>query len=197
MTPGKMITFYGINNLGKSTQAKLLVDSLNDAGHPAEYLKYPIYDLEPFGPMINNYLRHDNPDNLNSRESQLIFILNRTQYEKTLLEKINRGITIVAEDYCGTGIAWGIGYGGSKNFLKAVNQHLHREDLAFLFDGERFKEAIEKNHRHENDHDKIILVRQAHLELGEEYGWIKINANLTIPEIQEQIWQRVKTIFSL
>ena len=192
-----MITFYGINNLGKSTQARLLVDNLNQAGHKAEYLKYAIYDLEPFGPLLNDYLRNGNPENLSPREFQLIHVLNRTQYEKTLLEKIRAGITIVAEDYCGTGIAWGIGYGADKKFLQAINQHLYREDLAFLFDGERFKEAIEKNHRHENDDDKIALVRQAHLELGEEYSWIKINANLTIPEIQEQIWQKVKNTFNI
>ncbi len=29
MTKGKLIVFYGINNLGKTTQAKMLVDWLN------------------------------------------------------------------------------------------------------------------------------------------------------------------------
>ena len=197
MTPGKMITFYGINNLGKSTQARLLVESLNAAGHKTEYLKYPVYNLEPFGPLLNDYLRNGNPENLAPRESQLIFVLNRTQFEKTLLEKIRAGITIVAEDYCGTGIAWGLGTGSDKKFLQTINQHLYKEDLAFLFDGNRFKEAIEKNHRHENNEESMIKVREAHLELGAEYGWTKINANLTIPEIQAQIWQQVKTTFNI
>ena len=42
---GKLIAIYGINNLGKSTQAHLLVQELQDQGYKAQYLKYPIYDI--------------------------------------------------------------------------------------------------------------------------------------------------------
>jgi len=197
MTPGKLITFYGVNNLGKTTQAKLLVDRLNQAGHQAEYLKYAIYGLEPFGPLLNDYLRNGNPEKFSAREFQLIQVLNRTQYEAALDEKLAHGISIVAEDYCGTGIAWGIGAGIDKNFLEEINSHLRREDLAFLFDGERFTQAIESHHQHETNEELTAKVREAHLELGREYGWQKINANLSIDEIQHQIWQIVKETFEI
>jgi dTMP kinase len=197
MKPGKLITLYGVNNLGKTTQAKLLVDRLNRAGHQAEYLKYPIYDLEPFGPLLNDYLRNGNPENFSAREVQLNFVLNRTQYEPTLNKKLAGGISVVAEDYCGTGIAWGIGAGVDKNFLEEINSHLRREDLAFLFDGERFTGAIENNHHHETNEELTARVREAHLELGQEFGWRKINANLSIIEIEEQIWRIVKETFGL
>ena len=43
--PGKFIVIYGVNNLGKTTQANMLVQKLKASGLKAEYLKYPIYDL--------------------------------------------------------------------------------------------------------------------------------------------------------
>ncbi|PKM91667.1 hypothetical protein CVU82_00450 [Candidatus Falkowbacteria bacterium HGW-Falkowbacteria-1] len=191
---GKLIVFYGTNNLGKSTQAKILIDKLEEKNIVAEYLKYPIYGLAPSGPALNNYLRNGNPHNLSAREAQIIYCLNRTQYQKTLEEKLNEGINIIAEDYTGTGIAWGVGAGVEQNFLEEINNHLLKEDIALLFDGERFKEAVEKNHKHEQDDEFSQKVRQIHLNLAKKYNWDIINANLSVEEIAEIIFEKIKTI---
>lgn len=192
--PGKLIVFYGINNLGKSTQAKLLVERLKANGYQAEYLKYPIYNLAPSGIILNNYLRNSNPHHLNAKEAQIIYAMNRTQYQTDLIAKLKAGVNVIAEDYKGTGIAWGLGAGVNENFLKDINSHLINEDLVFLFDGERFRQAIENSHKHENDDDLMTKVRWAHLKLREEYGWWKINANLAIEEIHEEIWASVREL---
>lgn len=188
---GKLIVFYGTNNLGKSTQAKILIEKLKEKNIEAEYLKYPIYDLEPSGPILNNYLRNGNPYNLGAREAQIIYCLNRTQYQKTLEEKLNSGINIIAEDYTGTGIAWGMGAGVEQEFLENINSHLLKEDIALLFDGERFKEAVEKNHKHEQNDEFSQKVRQIHLDLGKKYSWEIIDANLTIEEISHIIFEKI------
>ena len=39
---GKFIVLYGINNLGKTTQTRLLTEKLNNSGVKNEYLKYPL-----------------------------------------------------------------------------------------------------------------------------------------------------------
>lgn len=189
---GKFIVLYGINNLGKSTQAKLLVERLQKEGQQAEYIKYPIYDLKPSGPLINEYLRNGNPLNFTPRGIQLLYVLNRTQFETNLKAKLTEGIHVIAEDYVGTGIAWGMGGGVDEPFLKDLNVHLLKEDLAFLFDGKRFTEATEANHTHETNYVLTEKVRNAHLNLSKELGWQKINANLSIEEIHDQIWQAVQ-----
>ncbi|HNV12279.1 MAG TPA: hypothetical protein PK686_02675 [bacterium] len=188
---GKLIVFYGTNNLGKSTQAKILIERLKEKNIEAEYLKYPIYDLAPSGPVLNDYLRNGNPYNLSAREAQIIYCLNRTQYQKTLEEKLNSGINIIAEDYTGTGIAWGMGAGVEQEFLENINSHLLKEDIALLFDGERFKEAVEKNHKHEQNDEFSQKVRKIHLDLGKKYNWEMINANLTIEEISHIIFEKI------
>lgn len=180
---------YGINNLGKSTQAKRLVEKFRAAGYPAEYLKYALYDLEPSGRLINEYLREGNPRNFSPREFQILQVLNRYQYQPELVKKIQSGVHIVAEDYVGTGLAWGIGAGVNEEFLKYLNRGLLKENLAFLFRGERFREALENGHRHEEDAALLERVCQIHERLGQERGWILIEANRPMEEITDELWQ--------
>ncbi len=143
MERGRFIVIYGINNLGKTTQAKLLVERLKSLGRKAEYLKYPVYDLGPSGPDLDEYLRHANPKRLDAEQAQTLFAENRTQFEPTLKSKLANGIDIVAEDYWGTGLAWGIGAGADKGFLLKINRNFLREDLALLLVGKRFDSGKE------------------------------------------------------
>lgn len=194
MKNGKFIVIYGINNLGKTTQAKLLVKNFKKGGHRVEYVKYPVYKLEPAGPLINSYLREGNPYKFTPREVQLLHFIDRVKFEPILEEKLKKGINIVAEDYFGTGVCWGIGGGVDKNLLFHLYEFVKKEDLVFLFDGKRFKHSIEKNHRNETDSRLIKKVRKAHLTVGKKYKWIKINASEPVEKIQEIIWNKVKKV---
>lgn len=188
MPKGKFIIIYGINNLGKSTQAKLLVEKLKNRGRKAEYLKYPVYDLWPTGQALNKYLRHGNPQNLSPKQAQILYAENRAQYEPVLKSKLLSGFDIVAEDYWGTGVAWGMGAGVDQDFLMEINRKFLREDLALLFVGKRFASGLEKSHLHEQDDEFIDKVAKNHSELGEKFGWKKIDASGSIEEVSERVW---------
>ncbi|MDD4901203.1 MAG: hypothetical protein PHS62_03810 [Patescibacteria group bacterium] len=189
--PGKFIVIYGINNIGKTTQAKLLVKKLKRLHRKTEYLKYPLYNLAPSGQILNDYLRQGNPNHLTPKEAQIIFALNRAQYQPVLEKKLARGVIMIAEDYVGTGLAWGLGTGPKKQFLKNINADLTKENLAFLLDGQRFLQAKEKGHKHEAYPELNKKVKAAYLKLAREYGWTKINAQQTRKKIHEQIWSKV------
>lgn len=198
---GKFITLYGINNVGKTTQAKRLADRVALAQwnmpHPA-YVKYAQYEVKPSGPIINNYLRpiegRKNPHNLSPREFQMFQVMNRMQFEPQLLLMLCYGISVIAEDYTGTGIAWGMGAGVSKDFLVEINSHLAQEDIAILMDGERFLSSKEENHSHEEDSELTKRVRQIHLELAQEFGWHIVNANQSGEKVHADIWRIIEPI---
>jgi thymidylate kinase len=194
MKKGKFIVIYGINNLGKTTQAKLLVKNLKKNGYKTEYVKYPVYKLEPAGPLINGYLRGGNPHKFTAREVQLLHFIDRVKFEPILEAKLKSGINVVAEDYFGTGVCWGIGGGVNKDLLFHLYKFVKKEDLVFLFDGERFTSSIEKNHRNETNNKLVSIVRKAHLMVGKKYKWQAINANLPKDEIEKIVWDKVKKI---
>lgn len=183
------IVLYGINNIGKTTQAKLLLKKLTNKGIKAEYIKFPVYDIKPSGDILNNYLRLNNTYNLNPRENQIINTINKTQFESILIEKINSGITIIAEDYIGTSIAWGVSLDISQTFLEKINSHLKKEDIAILLNGDRFKKAIECKHKHEHDDILINKVKNNFEQLAKKNNWIIINANQSIEDIYKKIYK--------
>lgn len=189
---GKFIVFYGINNLGKTTQANLLVKYLKRKGIKAEYVKYPVYDLKPAGPLINSYLRKGNPHKFSPRELQLLHFIDRIMFNPLLQKKLESGINIIAEDYFGTAVAWGSGAGVSQKFLENLYSFVYKEDIAILFDGERFIQSIEKKHKHENDNELINKVRKAHLRIAKKFNWKKVNANLPIETLHLEILGIIK-----
>ena len=191
---GKFIVLYGNNNVGKSTQAKLLVEWFKQQGKAVYYLKYPIYDLAPSGYMVTAYLREDNPYNLSPREIQIIYALNRTQYEKELIQLLEDGVTVIAEDYTGTGIAWGISGGVEKKFLIEVNQHLLKEDTSLFLEGKRHLVGKEDKHVHEQDDERMEKMNQIFDELAEEFNWTRISARGSIEEVHERLRKSIGDI---
>lgn len=172
---GKFIVIYGANNLGKTKQAKLLVEELKKKGEKVRMIKYPIYDLEPTGPLINDVLRKGLE--MSENRLQKLYAQNRRDYEEELISLLDMGYTVVAEDYTGTGIAWGMVRGLSLGDLERMNGDLLKEDLSILLDGERFKKGVEKTHRNEVDEKLWQQSRKIHQQLAKRYNWVRINAN--------------------
>lgn len=202
MTKGKFIVLYGANNLGKTTQLNLLEGYFKTNNIKYKRIKYPVYDFEPTGPILNALLR--NPFTLSEEvrakyqdefEFQKLYIQNRTDYQPHLEEYLNEGINILTEDYCGTGIAWGVTKGVDMETLISLNIHLIRPDVEILLDGERFKneDAVEKGHRHESAADEIWKKnRRIHNELAKRFSWNIINANDEVSKVHDNILSIVK-----
>jgi len=193
-TRGKLLVLYGINNLGKSTQAKLLVERLKKEGYQPSYLKYPIYDIEPTGPKINEVLRGGQAQAMSEEELQALYAQNRRDFEPQLKTRLAQGLMVVAEDYTGTGLAWGLTKGAKLEILENQNTDLLKEDLAIWLEGQRFLAGKEENHLHESNHELMERCRDTHKILAERYGWQPVNANQSIDQVADDIWEIVEPI---
>lgn len=191
MNRGKFITLYGINNIGKSTQAKLLMSSLQKHGYKAVFLKYPIYDLEPTGPKLNTILRHEGEQKLSELELQTLFTQNRKDFESQLTALLDAGNIVVAEDYIGTGIAWGVAKGVPLETMEKLNEDLLREDLSILCVGPRHLSARETNHIHETNDDLVNSVEGVLQLLCKKYGWKTFVMKKRIQETADALWELV------
>jgi thymidylate kinase len=194
MLRGKFITFYGINNIGKSTHARILCDRLKEEDFDPVYIKYPIYDLEPSGPYLNKIIR-EKQQSVSEEELQLWFTINRHQFEPGLKQMLSEGKTVVAEDYIGTGIAWGMTKGANEEWLEQINRYLIRSDLAILIDGDQNKQAMEKTHIHERNDNLMKKARHAHLDLANKYAWYVIKLQEKKEQTAKLIWSAVKEFF--
>ena len=129
----------GINGIGKTTQVELLVENLGKKyGLKISRLKYPVYDLEPEGSFIYKYLRDTKfrgENELSTHKLQKKYADNRLRFEGELKKRLANGEWIVAEDYVGTGLAWGLTWGGDLEYLEEINESLLRPDLEILLHG--------------------------------------------------------------
>lgn len=188
MKRGKFIVLYGANNVGKSTQVKLLVKRLKKSGIKLKQVKYPIYNLEPTGAILNKFLRKNLK--LTEYEAQYIFVQNRKDFQPKLEKMLDSGYWVTAEDYKGTGICWGATHGVPLKKMLKLNSGLLGEDLAILLDGVQFKESIEK--RHLNEASKMWEKgKQIHLKVGKIFKWKLVKADLPVDEVAENIWNIV------
>ena len=197
MEKGKFIAIYGINGIGKTTQVELLVEYLKKQGKNASRLKYPVYDLEPEGPFIHKYLRDPEfrkNNEISTHKLQKKYAENRMRYEPTLRERLRNGEWIVAEDYTGTGICWGLTWGGKLDYVEDINEDLLKPDLEILMHGSRFLSAIEKDHRNEMDGERIEICKNFHFLLSDRHGWTKVNAKQKKEKVHEDIVEQIKVL---
>lgn len=187
-----LITFYGVNNIGKSTQAKMLVDTLNTLGYKAIYLKYPIYNIEPTGSYINQILRNPAGQSVSEQELQMWFALNRFQFEPQLKKYLDQNYIVIAEDYTATSLAWGSAKGADLSWLEEINKPLLNEDFAILITGERSKSSIEDGHIHESNNELIHKVSQKLLELATVHNWQVVQRQQRLEDTQKLIFDIVK-----
>lgn len=185
MNKGKFIVIYGANNLGKSLQVEMLYKALQNKRIPVVHIKYPIYDLEPTGPLLNAVLRKGHK--LTENKIQRLYAKNRKDYEPTLEKMLKEGKWVIAEDYTGTGISWGMVRGLSLDFLEKINRGLYPADLAIMLYGKRFDTGKEAGHRNEGDDILWTTAQEKHLFLAERYKWKKVKANNTPAAVHKSI----------
>jgi len=196
MLRGKFITFYGINNIGKSTHARILCERLTKEGYEPVYIKYPVYNMEPSGPYLNKILREGKQE-ISEEELQIWFTVNRYQFEPTLKKHLMEGKTVIAEDYIGTGIAWGVTKGANEEWLEEMNKYLIRSDLSIMIDGERIIQAAEKDHIHETNDELMQRSRKTHLALAKKYAWHVIKLQPQQADTAKLIWETVRAFWGL
>ncbi len=186
MARGKIVVIYGSNNLGKSAQLELLENLWQEVGRPYRRIKYPMYGLEPTGPIINAVLREGLE--MGEEEFQALCAQNRRDFQPKLLELREKGIDFIIEDYKGTGMVWGLVKGVRREFLDEINSDLVEPDVAICLDGERFPASIERGHRHEAAGEEVWeRSRRFHAELAAEFGWEIVDANLSMERVHEAI----------
>ena len=100
---GAFIVFEGCDRAGKSTQCKMLVEALNKASIPAEYMNFPDRSTS-IGQLISKYLSREMeiPD----KAIHLLFSANRWELEPVIQKKLRNGISLVVDRYSFSGVAY-------------------------------------------------------------------------------------------
>lgn len=188
---GILIVLYGGHNRGKSIQAEELIKALKKMNHKVRYIKYPVYDLFPTGPRINDYMRQGNSRNIEPKYIQILCVRNMINAQKELvIPSLRNGEIVLAEDYMATTLAYAMATGLDSDFittLRELQRPIVHPDFAFIFKGKRFKEAMEKNHAHESVDEIAEKAHENLLVLADEFNMIPVKSDEAIPLVTGEI----------
>ncbi len=196
MQKGILIVFEGIDGSGKSTQAEILLERLQEEDFDA------VYFLEPskgkWGREIKKKALH--PDSLSPEEELDLFLKDRREnVEKNLKPALKKKRVVILDRYYYSTIAYQGAKGIDEKLIRRINEEfVVQPDLVFIFDIdpqkglERIENRKKKDRLFERE-DYLVKVREIFRSFkGEKF--VHIDALKSKEEISKEIQEIVLRI---
>ena len=172
---GHLISFEGLDQSGKQTQAERLLAAVRESGRTAHFLSFPDYDTS-IGAEIGRALRGDRdyaPDVM-----QLLYVANRYEYRRQIEEWLASGGVVVCDRYLASSIAYGEAQALDGEWLRVIQAHLPQPSLTMLLDIPPAASLARKQRdrdRYEQDLSLLGRVRDSYLRQASQPHWIRID----------------------
>lgn len=186
---GLFVVLYGVEGVGKTKQLELLEDKIEEMRVPYKKLAYPLLNLEPTGPQLRKALwdtAHLTPE----EKMQEMFAQNRRDFQPTLKSWLDSGVTVIAENYKGTGIAWGLTRNVPQEKLDELGKDQIDPDIAIVIDGP-IRDDEGDGTIYENEQEKYALRKMFNI-LADKYGWIRVGGDAPMLTVAGRIWAVVR-----
>ena len=200
-TKSRFITFEGIDGCGKSTQAKLLLETLNDGGCKAILVR------EPGGTRVSEAVREilltKGMDELEHRTEALLMTASRAQLtDEIILPNLDKGNWVIADRFADSTLAY---QGGGRSldieWLIKLNDFATAglsSDMTVFVDivpeeGQRRRVANNPDRIEKAGMDFQQNVRKMYHEIAKRFldRIFVVDGHETIENIQHNIWQEI------
>ncbi|WRT64072.1 thymidylate kinase [Kwoniella shivajii] len=197
---GAFIVFEGLDRCGKSTQVSKLVERLEREGRKARLQKFPDRTTA-IGKMIDAYLQ--SKAEMDDHAIHLLFSANRWECAAAIKKDLESGITVIADRYAFSGIAFSAAKGLPFDFCLQPDTSLPLPDLTLYLTlpqevasqrsqfGEERYETISMQ---QATREQFALVAQQVTSRHGESKWTQVDASGTIEQVADRIWGLVGEI---
>ncbi|KAF7983659.1 hypothetical protein HWV62_19545 [Athelia sp. TMB] len=198
---GIFIVIEGLDRSGKTTQTALLYDALKAAGIAVNQLKFPDRTTS-IGKMIDSYLR--SKSDLDDQAIHLLFSANRWEIASGIYALLNSGVSIVADRYAFSGVAFSASKGLSFEWCRSPDIGLPAPDLTIFLDVDP-EVARTRGGYGEERYEKEEMQRRVRgwfKHIGAEMAgteaaggkWVTLNAGGEVDAVQQGIWDLVEPL---
>lgn len=187
---GFFICLEGLDGSGKTTQAKLLVKNLRK--------KYSaVYTAEPsrgkIGVFIKKYCLHAKK-RVSSVVEALLFAADRFEHvENEIRPALKMGKIVVSDRYVYSSLAYQGATGISLEWIKRINEHVIRPDLAIFIDVEprTVVKRLKQKKSVMEDLETQRKVREVYMKFVENGELVMVDGNRSITEVADEILEVV------
>lgn len=200
-TRGAFIVIEGLDRSGKSTQAAILQSRLqgDEQSAKAVLIKFPDRTTA-IGKMIDAYLRSQSE--LDDHAIHLLFSANRWELASTIYAHLAAGVTVIADRYAFSGIAFSARKGLPYEWCRAPDIGLPAPDLTLFLNVEPEVARVRGGYGEERYEMEDVQrgVRAVFERIGEEMKregqgeWVEIDASREKDLVAEDIWRAVEPL---
>lgn len=172
---GIFIAFEGLDQSGKKTLSCLLESRLIELDRPAKRISFPDYST-PIGREIMLYLKKERKYSPEIRH--LLFAANRWEWKARIETWLSRGLTVIADRYTGSGLAYGVAHGLELSWLENLEKGLPVPKRTFVIDipvEVSFARKSENRDAYEGQAELLSKVREIYMDLSARYGWVVLD----------------------
>ena len=188
---GLLISFEGLDQSGKQTQAEALRDRLVSGGRTVRLLSFPDY-ASPIGEEIGKALRGER--DFGADVMQLLYIANRYEWKPEIARQRAAGTILICDRYLASSIAYGEAQGLDPEWLTSMQRYLPQPDATFLLDippEVSARRKIADRDKYERDLALLGRVRESYLRQAAA-GWIRLDADRDREAVAAEVFAAVE-----
>jgi dTMP kinase len=192
-----LISFEGLDQSGKQTQAERLVEALAVNGHAVHFLSFPDYQTAIGGEISRALLGHRDyaPDAL-----QLLYIANRYEHRPRIEGWLADGAVVVCDRYLASSVAYGEAQGLDPGWLVTVQRLLPQPALTVLLDippEASLQRKQRDRDRYERDLALLGRVRDSYLRQASASEWVRVDGSQAKDVVTAAVLSAVRSRLAL
>lgn len=195
---GAFIVFEGCDRVGKTTQARLLLETMRKYGKKCEMVAFPDRTTD-LGKFIDQYLKGN--VEMETKEAHLVFAANRHAAVEKMKRRLQDGCNLVVDRYTYSGIAYTLAKRTTSmglEWAKLQDVGILKPDCVIFFDLSP-REAASRSGFGTERLEAIELqegVYQIMKKLGEENKdiWKTVDASQPMTNLAIEIWNIVEPV---
>jgi dTMP kinase len=190
-TRGKIIVIEGTDKAGKTSQSRMLAESLKVSGKVCVILDFPDYTT-PIGMEIKAFL--EGKRDYLPEVKHLLFSANRWEKKKEIESMLENGTIIVMNRYWQSNVVYGVANGMDINWLLRLDKGLPKEDivLVILVNPSISAKRSEMQDAFESDPQLAAKAYKNYLKFAKQYRWKVIDGSKSKEQVHQEITKIIR-----
>ncbi len=186
---GLLISIEGVDGSGKTTQAKIISERLNDLGYTTEYTQEPTKGK--IGILLRKYLSDPTSS---PYVDALLFAADRIEhYEQEIKPLLEKGVNVITDRYIASSIVYQGSQGVAFDWVKLINNRVPMPDIHIFIsiDIETALDRIENASRDVIEkfekEEALQLIFDKYQQLIDKEWFDQIDGNGNMNEVSDRI----------